>query len=80
MKRQWMIKRQLQTTADEQKRWDQAYQLLLRVETPQSPSAEGSGSPVPQTLAPTKFYYTSAVKERYENDSKLTRIQSVSKP
>ncbi len=52
MKRQWMIKRQLQATADGQKRWDQAYQLLLRVETPPSPSAEGSGTLVPQTLAP----------------------------
>ncbi len=52
MKRQWIIKRQLQATADGQKRWDQAYQLLLRAETLRSPSAEGGGSPVPQTLAP----------------------------
>ncbi len=52
MKRQWIIQRQLQATADGQKRWDQAYQLLLQVETPRSPRAEGIGSPVPQTLAP----------------------------
>jgi hypothetical protein len=52
MKRQWIIKRQLQATADGQKRWDQAYQLLLRVQIPPSRGVEGSESPVPQTLAP----------------------------
>ncbi len=52
MKRQWKIKRQLQATADGQKRWDQAYQLLLRAETAQSPGAEGSVPPMPQTIAP----------------------------
>lgn len=52
MKRQWSIRRQLQETADGQKRWDQAYQLLLRAEIARSPSAEGSVSPVPQTIVP----------------------------
>lgn len=30
MKGQWQLRRQFQTTADAQRRWDQAYQHLLR--------------------------------------------------
>lgn len=43
MKRQWIIKRSLQATAERQKRWDQAYQLLLRVQIPTWRDVEGIG-------------------------------------
>jgi hypothetical protein len=48
MKRQWTIKRQLKEIPDGQKRWNQAYQILLKAESPNEKEAVGTVPAIPQ--------------------------------
>lgn len=68
MKRQWRVRRQLQSTADAERRWDRAYQHLLEWTLP--------SEPVSALLPPLGC--PSRMEARYENGSLSARVDEPS--
>jgi hypothetical protein len=68
MKRQWRVRRQLQSTADAERRWDRTYQHLLEWTLP--------SEPVSALVPPLRS--ASRMEARYENGSLSARVDEPS--